>query len=194
MPRVALISMWGRDEAETLARLAAWNSEIQRVRARVEKIFATWKRSYGLRRMRWRGLARTRAQVHFTTTAYNLKRSLHLQPAQRLARLTRHSTPNQPPASKQPRTNHPRPGLITAQLPYLGGRYLSAARHGEAAERALAHAEANPVRGAYRGSDMLEQRRTLMAAWNRHCAGGRPSFCAKTPMQAVHAIVSLHLA
>lgn len=81
VPRVALTSMWGQDEAETLARLAAWNGAIQRVRARVEKIFGTWKRCYGLRRMRWRGLARVTAQVHFTATAYNLKRSLNLQPA-----------------------------------------------------------------------------------------------------------------
>nr|WP_302474459.1 transposase [Roseococcus sp. MDT2-1-1] len=69
------------DRAETLARWAAWNAPIQRVRARVEKIFGTGKRCYGLRRMRWRGLARARAQVHLTATAYNLKRSLHLQPA-----------------------------------------------------------------------------------------------------------------
>jgi IS5 family transposase len=81
MPRVAVTSMWGQDEAETLARLEAWNAPIQRVRARIEKIFGTWKRSYGLRRMRWRGLARAKAQVHFTATAYNLKRSLNLQPA-----------------------------------------------------------------------------------------------------------------
>lgn len=81
VPRVAATAMWGRDETETLARLAAWNGAIQRVRARVEKIFGTWKRCYGLRRMRWRGLARATAQVHFTATAYNLKRSLHLHPA-----------------------------------------------------------------------------------------------------------------
>jgi IS5 family transposase len=79
--RVALTAMWGRDERETQARLAAWNGAIQRVRARVEKIFGTWKRCYGLRRMRWRGLARAAAQVHFTATAYNLKRSLNLHPA-----------------------------------------------------------------------------------------------------------------
>nr|WP_255467519.1 transposase [Roseomonas sp. HF4] len=54
---------------------------MHRVRARIEKIFGTWKRCYGLRRMRWRGLARATAQVHFTATAYNLKRSLNLQPA-----------------------------------------------------------------------------------------------------------------
>lgn len=81
MPRVALTGMWGRDEAETQARLAAWNGAIQRARASVEKIFGTWKRSYALRRMRWRGLSRARAQVHLTATAYNLKRRLHIQPA-----------------------------------------------------------------------------------------------------------------
>jgi IS5 family transposase len=81
VPRIAATSIWGRDEAETLARLAAYNAPIQRVRARIEKIFGTWKRCYGLRRMRWRGLARATAQVHFTATAYNLKRSLNLQPA-----------------------------------------------------------------------------------------------------------------
>ena len=81
VPRVAATAMWGRDEAETLARLAAWNGAIQRVRARVEKIFGTWKRCHGLRRMQWRSLARATAQVHFTATAYNLKRSLNLQPA-----------------------------------------------------------------------------------------------------------------
>jgi IS5 family transposase len=58
--------MWGRNEAETLARLHAWNQPIHRIRGRIEKIFGTpvqaggrlWKRSYGLRRMRWLGLAR----------------------------------------------------------------------------------------------------------------------------------------
>jgi len=79
--RIAATAMWGQDEAETLARLDAWNAPIHRVRARIEKIFGTWKRSYGLRRMRWRGLARATAQVHLTAIAYNLKRSLNLQPA-----------------------------------------------------------------------------------------------------------------
>lgn len=77
-PRIAATAMWGRDEQETLARLDAWNAPIHRVRARIEKIFGTWKRCYGLRRMRWRGLARAAAQVHFTATAYNLKRGLNI--------------------------------------------------------------------------------------------------------------------
>lgn len=77
-PRVILTAMWGRDERETLARLDAWNQPIHRVRARIEKIFGTWKRCYGLRRMRWRGLAKAAVQVHLTATAYNLKRSLNI--------------------------------------------------------------------------------------------------------------------
>ena len=70
--------MWGRDERETLARRDAWNQPIHRIRGRIEKIFGTWKRSYGLRRMRWRGLAKAAAQVHFTAIAYNLKRTLNI--------------------------------------------------------------------------------------------------------------------
>ena len=81
-PRVILTAMWGRDERETLARLDAWNQPIHRVRGRIEKIFGTWKRSYGLRRMRWRGLAKASVQVHFTAMAYNLKRTLNIVAAQ----------------------------------------------------------------------------------------------------------------
>jgi transposase, IS5 family len=80
--RVAVTGMWGRDEAETLARLEAWNQPIHRIRGRIEKIFGTWKRSYGLRRMRWRGLAKAGLQIRFTAIVYNLKRcSRILSPA-----------------------------------------------------------------------------------------------------------------
>jgi IS5 family transposase len=72
--RVAVTGMWGRDEAETLARLEAWNQPIHRIRGRIEKIFGTWKRSYGLRRMRWRGLAKAGLQIRFTAIVYNIKR------------------------------------------------------------------------------------------------------------------------
>jgi IS5 family transposase len=75
-PDVIATGAWGSDERETLARLDAWNQPIHRVRARIEKIFGTWKRSYGLRRMRWRGLAKAAVQVHPTAIAYNLKRTL----------------------------------------------------------------------------------------------------------------------
>jgi IS5 family transposase len=68
--------MWGRSEQQTLEKLAAHNAPIQHVRSRIEKVFGTWKRSYGLRRMRWIGILKAAAQVHFTAIAYNLKRTL----------------------------------------------------------------------------------------------------------------------
>ena len=76
--RVAATSMWGRDEQETLAQLKAWNDTVHRTRGRIEKIFGTWKRSYGLRRMRWRGLAKAAIQIHVTAIAYNLRRTLNI--------------------------------------------------------------------------------------------------------------------
>ncbi|KNY04183.1 transposase [Shinella sp. SUS2] len=77
-PRIVATGMWGRDEAEVRARLDAWNQPIHRVRGRIEKIFGTWKRSYGLRRMRWRGLAKAGIQIRLTAIAYNMKRSLKI--------------------------------------------------------------------------------------------------------------------
>ena len=65
----------GRDVQESLARLDAWNQPIHRVRGRIEKIFGTWKRSYGLRRMRWMGLAKASLQIRLTAIAYNMKRA-----------------------------------------------------------------------------------------------------------------------
>ena len=70
--------MWGGDEAETLERLEAFNQPIHRIRGRIEKIFGTWKRSYGLRRMRWRGLAKAGVPIRLTSIAYNMKRSLKI--------------------------------------------------------------------------------------------------------------------
>jgi IS5 family transposase len=61
-----------------LARLQAHNAEVRRVRARIEKVFGTMKRSYGLRRMRWLGLARADLQVRLAAIAYNLRRSWRL--------------------------------------------------------------------------------------------------------------------
>jgi IS5 family transposase len=66
----------GREATETLARLDAWNQPIHRIRGRIEKIFGTWKRSYGLRRMRWLGLAKAAVRIRLTAIAYNLKRCL----------------------------------------------------------------------------------------------------------------------
>jgi IS5 family transposase len=78
IPRIVATGMWGRDEQETLRKLHEWNQPIHRVRGRIEKIFGTWKRCYGLRRMRWRGLAKAAAQVHLTAIAYNLKRTMNI--------------------------------------------------------------------------------------------------------------------
>lgn len=78
VPRIVATGMWGRDEEATLAKLEAWNQPIHRVRGRIEKIFGTWKRSYGLRRMRWRGIAKAVCQIHLTAIAYNLKRTFNI--------------------------------------------------------------------------------------------------------------------
>lgn len=67
---------WGG--AEALRRLQQHNAAVQRVRARIEKVFGTCKRSYGLRRMRWLGLAKAGLQVRLTAIAYNLRRSWRL--------------------------------------------------------------------------------------------------------------------
>ncbi len=75
-PRIVHTGTWGGEEA--LARLKAHNAEVRRVRARIEKVFGTCKRSYGLRRMRWLGLAKAGLQVRLTAMAYNLRRSWHL--------------------------------------------------------------------------------------------------------------------
>ncbi|WP_188261090.1 IS5 family transposase [Azospirillum tabaci] len=64
---------WGGEAA--LRRLETWNRQVGMIRRRVEKIFGTWKRSYGLRRARYRGLARFGLQVRLTALAYNLRRA-----------------------------------------------------------------------------------------------------------------------
>ena len=72
-PRVVHTGTWGGPEA--VSRLQAHNAEVRRVRARIEKVFGTCKRCYGLRRMRWLGLAKAGVQVRLTAIAYNLRRS-----------------------------------------------------------------------------------------------------------------------
>ena len=78
--RVVYTHTWGGQGA--LARLEAWNAEVRSVRCRIEKVFGTWKRSYGLRRMRWLGLAKAGLQVRLTAIAYNLRRTMVLVRAQ----------------------------------------------------------------------------------------------------------------
>jgi Transposase DDE domain len=65
MPRTVRTGIWGRGP-EALARLEAHNAAVRQVRCRIEKVFGTWKRSYGLRRMRWLGLAKAGLQVRLT--------------------------------------------------------------------------------------------------------------------------------
>ena len=72
--RLPAKGIWGPEAAR--ARLERWNREVGSVRRRIEKIFGTWKRSYGLRRMRWLGLAKAGLQVRLTAIAYNLRRSV----------------------------------------------------------------------------------------------------------------------
>lgn len=76
-PRTVWTGIWGRGP-EALARLEAHNAAVRRVRCRVEKVFGTCKRSYGLRRMRWLGLAKAGLQVRLAAMAYNLRRSWRL--------------------------------------------------------------------------------------------------------------------
>lgn len=73
-PRIVQRGIWSKDP-DALER---WNGPIRRVRCRVEKIFGTWKRSYGLRSVRYRGLARVACQVRLTAIAFNLKRAKNL--------------------------------------------------------------------------------------------------------------------
>ena len=48
------------------------------IRSGVERIFGTWKRSWGLRRMRYVGLVRNQAHLHVVATAWNLLRATSL--------------------------------------------------------------------------------------------------------------------
>lgn len=56
------------------------NEMIMALRAPVESVFGTCKRSFGMRRARYVGRARASAQIHLTITVYNLSRMLKLTP------------------------------------------------------------------------------------------------------------------
>jgi hypothetical protein len=73
IPLTVQTSTWG-GQAE-LDRLEAHNASERRVRCRIEKVFGTSKRSYGLRRMRWIGLAKAGLQTRLAAIAYNIRRS-----------------------------------------------------------------------------------------------------------------------
>jgi IS5 family transposase len=77
-PRVVATGVWGKPGGDAERWLVEWNAAIHKVRGRIEKIFGTWKRSYGFRRMRWRGIANARLQTHLTAIAYNLRRTANI--------------------------------------------------------------------------------------------------------------------
>ena len=74
--RPCVVYTGGFGGAAAAERLQAHNAAVRRVRGRIEKVFGTCKRSYGLRRMRWLGLAKAGLQVRLTAIAYNLRRSM----------------------------------------------------------------------------------------------------------------------
>ncbi len=63
-------------------RLAPWqrwmNAALAPIRGQVERAFGTLKRSYGWRRVRYRGLAKNGAHLHLLCTAMNLRRAERL--------------------------------------------------------------------------------------------------------------------
>jgi transposase, IS5 family len=61
-------------------KFRARNRKLARIRARIEKIFDTWKRRCRWRRMRWTGLAKARLQIRLAVIAY-IKRYVRLQSA-----------------------------------------------------------------------------------------------------------------
>ncbi|UFN51501.1 transposase [Roseomonas sp. OT10] len=81
LPSASIRITWG--EPAALARLEAHNAAVRHVRCRIEKVFGTCKRSYGLRRILWLGLAKAGLQVRLAAIAYTLRRSLGLLNEQR---------------------------------------------------------------------------------------------------------------
>jgi IS5 family transposase len=59
------------------------NALIASVRAQVEGVFATLKRWFGWHRVRYAGLAKNKAHLHLSATAYNMARAWRLQPLHR---------------------------------------------------------------------------------------------------------------
>src|SRR5262249_17407849 len=51
--------------------LEAHNRPLKPIRARIEKIFGTWKRSYHFRAMGWTGLGKAKLQVHLGAFAFD---------------------------------------------------------------------------------------------------------------------------
>jgi IS5 family transposase len=76
--RVVCTGVYCQTQEEANAILKRINDPIYAVRCRIEKIFGTMKRSYGLNRMRWMGIQKAHLQIVFTAIAYNVKRAFTL--------------------------------------------------------------------------------------------------------------------
>ena len=79
--RTPVTGIWAhkdQSQEEVQATIKSINDPIHAVRARIEKIFGTCKRSYGLRRIPYRGLAKGNLFIHLVAIAYNLKRGKRL--------------------------------------------------------------------------------------------------------------------
>jgi IS5 family transposase len=98
-PQVVHTGTWGGPEA--LAQLKAHNARAQRIRCRIETVFGTCKRSYGLRRMRWIGLAKAGLQVRLAAIAYTLRRTVTLISAAASGRRTLPAVLPAPPKAAQ---------------------------------------------------------------------------------------------
>ena len=79
--RVVVTGVWARSDDDAKAKLKAINDPIHAVRGRIEKIFGTWKRSYGARTMVHRGIRKATLQIMLTAIAYDLKRTFNLRTA-----------------------------------------------------------------------------------------------------------------
>ena len=60
-------STWGGPDA--LEGLQEYSADVRRIRFWIAKVLRTWRRSYGLRRMRWLGLAKAGLQVRLAAMA-----------------------------------------------------------------------------------------------------------------------------
>jgi transposase, IS5 family len=83
-------------------RREAHNRLLRPIRARIEKIFGTWKRSYRFRCMRWIGLSKARLQVHLAVIADNVKRYGACKPPERTRNADLQNHPSAKPVTTTP--------------------------------------------------------------------------------------------
>lgn len=76
--RVVTPHVWARSDDDASSKLKAINGPIHKVRGRIEKIFGTWKRSWGLREVPHIGIGKAKLHVLLTAIAWNLKRGFSI--------------------------------------------------------------------------------------------------------------------